>query len=385
MSRIFPCALILLWIIGPLWSASLPEFRESNIVSGLKMGYQLVLADLNRDGKLDVIVVDELSSELAWYENPGWQRHVLARDVSRTINLDCHDLDGDGIPEIAMAHDFETNPDRSKGTILLLEHNGDPREPWKKTELGHVPTAHRLRWMPVEKGKPWWLLVAPIVGEKTYPPDYVGIAPIYAYRPGEWKQITVSDQLRGVLHSIAPVEWQPGVWRLLTASFDGIELLEPRSHGIWKHVQIGAGNPVPCPKCGSSEVKMGKLGNHRFLATIEPWHGNQIAVYLERKGMWQRIVLDEELVNGHALAVADLDGDGRDEIVSGFRGKGFRVTVYQAEDAAGQKWGSTVLNTGGVAGADCKIADLNGDDLPDIVCSGASTGNVMLFENKGRH
>ncbi len=347
------------------------------------MGYQLVLADLNRDGKLDVIVVDELSNELAWYENPGWWRHVLARDVPRTINLDCQDLDGDGIPEIAMAHHFETNPDRSEGTVLLLEHSGDPREPWKKTEIDRVPTAHRLRWIPVEKGKAPWLLVAPLVGAKTYAPKYTGIAPIYAYRPGEWKRMTVSNQLRGVLHSIAPVEWKRGEWQLLTASFDGIQRLVPRPRGTWKHIPVGAGNPETCPKCGSSEVKMGTLGKQRFLATIEPWHGNQIVVYLERKGLWRRIVLDDGLLNGHALAVGDLNGDGRDEIVSGFRGKGFRVTVYTASDAAGERWEHTVLNSGGVAGADCKIADMNGDQRPDVVCSGASTGNVMLFENKG--
>ncbi|MCC6262199.1 MAG: VCBS repeat-containing protein [Bryobacterales bacterium] len=364
-------------------AASLPAFRQSNIVSGLKMGYQLVLADLNRDGKVDVIIVDEGSTELAWHENPGWQRHVLARNVPRVINLECQDLNGDGIPEIVMAHHFETNPDRSEGNVLLLEHDGDPRQLWKARELDRVPTAHRLRWIPVEKGKAPWLLVAPLVGSKTYAPDYVGIAPIYAFRPGEWKRMTISNELHGILHSIAPVEWHQGEWQLLTASFDGIERLEPRRNGLWKHVPIGKGNPEPCPRCGSSEVKMGFLGKQRFLATIEPWHGNQVAVYLERGRRWDRAVIDDGMLNGHALAVADLDGDGRDEIVSGFRGKGFRVSVYQASDREGRQWARTVLDEGGVAAADCKIGDINGDGRPDIVCSGASTGNVMLFENLG--
>jgi len=50
-------------------------------------GYQLVAADLNRDGKLDLIAVDERGTELAWYENPTWERHVIVKDVPRTINL----------------------------------------------------------------------------------------------------------------------------------------------------------------------------------------------------------------------------------------------------------------------------------------------------------
>jgi hypothetical protein len=376
-------ALVLVCVAGALLGAELPGFRAKNIVTGLKMGYQVVLADLNRDAKLDVIVVDERSTELAWYENPGWQRHVLATDLPRVINLECQDLNGDGIPEIALAHHFETNPDRSQGTVLILEHGGDPRQPWKAKEIDRVPTAHRLRWIPVEKGKLPWLLVAPLVGPKSYAPDYADEAPIYAYRPGEWKRMTVSDRLRGVLHSIAPVEWKRGNWQLLTASFDGIQRLEPAKHGEWKHVPIGKGNEEPCPLCGSSEVKMGALGKQRFLATIEPWHGNQVAVYVERGKQWERVVIEEGMINGHALAVADLNGDGRDEIVGGFRGKGFRLSVYQAEDGAGSHWKRTVLDEGGVAGADCKIAEMTGDARPDIVCSGASTGNVMLLENLG--
>src|SRR5436189_4927821 len=107
-------ALLLLLLSGgrPGPPAALPAFRATSIVSGLGMGYQLVLADLNRDKRLDVIVVDERAEELAWYENPTWTRHVLATGVPRVINLDTHDLDGDSIPEIALAHRFETDPAR---------------------------------------------------------------------------------------------------------------------------------------------------------------------------------------------------------------------------------------------------------------------------------
>lgn len=380
-----PAVVILLLLSALLGSAGeLPPFQASNIVTGLKMGYQVVLADLNADGRLDVIVVDERSDELAWYENPSWQRHVLAVDVPRIINLECQDLDGDGIPEIALAHYFETNPDRSAGDVLLLEHASDPRQPWRKRNIDRVATAHRIRWIPVEPGKTPWLLVAPIVGSNSYAPDYAAPVPIFGYRAGEWKRMQISGSLNGILHSIDPVQWTPGSWQLLTASFDGLQRLEPRASGEWKHNAIHPGNPEPCPRCGTSEVKMGYLGKQRFLATIEPWHGHQVVVYLERGKEWQRVVIEDAMVNGHALAVADLDGDGRDEIVGGFRGKDFRLSVYQADDETGDRWQRTVLDEGGVAGADCKIADMNGNGRLDIICSGASTGNVMLFENQAK-
>ena len=41
-----------------------------------------------------------------------------------------------------------------------------------------------------------------------------------------------------------------------------------------------------------------------------------------------------------------------------------------------------VIDDGGIAAADCRIEDLNGDGKPDISCIGASTGNVKLYRVK---
>ena len=59
----------------------LPRFREIVVSRDLKMGYQLLSADLNGDGRKDLLAIDERASELAWYENPGWTRHVIATGV----------------------------------------------------------------------------------------------------------------------------------------------------------------------------------------------------------------------------------------------------------------------------------------------------------------
>lgn len=365
----------------PAAPAPLPAFRETTVVSGLGMGYQIVIADLNRDRRPDVIVVDERSTELAWYESPTWTRHVLISGVPRVINLDPYDLDGDGIPEIAMAHQFETDPARSVGQVLLLTHGDDPTLPWTSRPIDTVPTAHRVRWMRVEPGKSPWLIVAPFAGAGVVAPKYAGKTPIYAYVPGTWTRQRVSSSLTGIVHSIHPVEWLPGRWQLLTASFDGVQRVVPKD-GEWTHVPITSGNLEPCPRCGTSEIKLGRLGGKRFLATIEPFHGNIVAVYLERPSGWERLVIEDGMTNGHALAVADLDGDGIDEVIASHRGKDVRVSLYRAADATGTKWNRTVLNQGGVAGADCKVADLTADGKLDIVCSGASTGNVVLFEQQ---
>ena len=74
-----------LWLLmfGVSRAADLPRFREHVVTGSLKQGYQLVSVDLNNDGKKDLIAVDEAATELAWFENPTWERHVLAVDVPR--------------------------------------------------------------------------------------------------------------------------------------------------------------------------------------------------------------------------------------------------------------------------------------------------------------
>ena len=74
-----------LWACLSLYGQDLPRFREHVITKELKFGYQLVVADLNGDGKKDLIAVDEAATQLAWFENqhPIWKRHVLATDVPR--------------------------------------------------------------------------------------------------------------------------------------------------------------------------------------------------------------------------------------------------------------------------------------------------------------
>ncbi|MEN6532856.1 MAG: VCBS repeat-containing protein, partial [Bryobacteraceae bacterium] len=65
----------------------LPTFREHVIANDLKGGYQVAAVDLTGDGRSDLIALASGMSELAWYENPGWNRHVIATGLSSPINV----------------------------------------------------------------------------------------------------------------------------------------------------------------------------------------------------------------------------------------------------------------------------------------------------------
>ncbi len=365
-------------LVAVLSGADLPHFRPHVVTQELNGGYQVTAVDMNKDGQLDLVVVAEGMSELFWLEAPGWKKHVMASGLKEPINASAWDYDHDGIPEVALAHDFDMNPGRSRGTVSLLKAKGDPRDPWSMTELDAFPSSHRLRWADIDGSGEKVLINAPLAGPNSRPPDFLDHVPILYYRPGEWKRHMIDDLEQGVLHGITIVErghHEPA--QIFTASFAGIRMRSLTAGGKFQATVLAKGAPAPWPKCGSSDVAVGHTRQGRFMAAIEPWHGNQVSVYDETKdGQWVRHVLTSDLSDGHTIQTADLNGDGVDEIIVGARGT-HNVLLYGFN---GMEWEGYVLEDNLPAAA-CAVADMNGDGKPDIVCIGGTT--LKWYENMG--
>jgi hypothetical protein len=371
--------LAVLFALSGLAPAQQPlPFTEHTIATGLKGGYQTIIVDLNHDGKPDIVALASGGLDLVWFENPGWERHVLATDLPHTINCAAGDVDADGIPEIVVAWEFANDAAKSIGKVGVLHHDGDPRQPWKLQQIDELTTSHRLRWADIDGSGKRVAINAALTGSHASPPNYAGDhAPLVMYRPGDWKREVISEANDGVQHGILITKWNPKDKRdsILTASFSGIHLLQLGNKG-WTRTEIAKGDPSPCPKCGSSDVAVGHLGPEKFLAAIEPWHGNQVAIYTLKNKTWQRQQIDDSLTDGHTVVTADLDGDGRDEVIAGFRQGTKSVFVYKAGKTG---WEKQVLDNGGMGAAACAAADLNGDRKVDIVCISSTT--LKWYEN----
>lgn len=361
-------------------SAEIPRFRAHTIATDLASGYQVVPHDVNRDGRPDLIALASRMNELVWFENPGWQRHVLAEGMERMINLAACP----GMEEIVVAYQFANNPSASIGAVDVLRPNQDRTRPWTRTEIDRLPTSHRLRCAFLEgDGRPV-VVNAPLAGATARPPEYQEKIPLVFYRPGLWRRELIGEQLQGVLHGILIHDWNgDGRDDVLTASFEGIHIYSHGRDGTWSLQRIAAGNPEPWPKSGSSDVAAGRLGRRRFLVAIEPWHGSQVVVYLPEGRQWNRTIIDDSLTDGHTILAVDLDGDGRDEIVTGHRGGTRGVHIYTAADRNGSAWRREILEQGTIAAAACAAVDLNADGRPDLACIGQATANLKWYENLG--
>jgi hypothetical protein len=380
MAVAFLCSVAFLLCFGA-GNMGMPQFRETTIATGLKGGYQVIAADLNHDGRPDLVALASDMPELVWYENPGWQRHVIAGNLSRMINLVV--LEQDSRPVIVLAAGFSNEAKKSPGTVFVLEPRGDTRDTWNIREIDRLPTSHRLRLADIDGSGRKVVVNAPLTGAETGGPDYRGHTPLVYYRPDAWRRELIGDENEGVMHGIFVMDWDgDGREEILTASFVGIHLYKLERNGAWTRTEIAKGDPSPWPKCGASDVSVGRLGDARFLCAIEPWHGNQVVVYLKERQAWTRRVIDDGYVDGHTIHAVDLDGDGRDEILAGHRGAGGGLYVYSAADREGRSWERFTLDRGGVSAASCAVADFNGDGRPDIACIGSSSANLKLYEQR---
>ncbi len=303
------------------------------------------LYDVNGDGWLDVIAGGWMESEVMWFENPGelglqrgykWKPHLLKDTRGQNEVFQLHDFDGDGTPELFVSC-------------------------WKKED----PTVA-------------WKLVTADDGSPTLERKVIGEAGGggHGYAFGDLN----GDGREDVLMETGWYERPEG---------------EPFA-APWKFHPETA---LPHPSCPFLVVDLNEDGRADIL-----WgRAHDYGLFWWEQGQpkadgtttWTEHHIDKSWSQAHCLVWADLDGDGRCELITGKRVRG-----HAGNDPGGREpaclyyytWdkpqGQFTRHAIGPPGADIGtgmqicVADLNGDGRLDIAVAGKSGTWLLMNEGK---
>ncbi len=304
-----------------------------------------MIADINQDGRPDVVIVENSSGDLRWLENPGaarirevWTPHFLAlsSNVPGAYDVDVGDIDGDGRPDVVASS-------------------------WR---LGNMFTVHRN---PGPQGT-----------EETRWPQ----API-AENLLETRMIRLGDMdgdgdldAVGTATRSGLVLWleNPGRQTRLPWTQHYIDLAPRAAHG-----QI-----VDMDKDGDPDVVLAS-GFAHDLVPSERMPVRQEVVWYENTGRgssWTKHVVDQSFEQAFEAVAADFDGDGDMDITATawLAGQGAALVWYESDGKGG--WTRHGLKGDWPRAVQVVTADLNGDGRTDIIaCAEGNTRELRWWRN----
>ena len=224
-------------------------------IDTIEIGYGLQMADVNGDGKTDIVLADK--STVQWYENPNWTKHIIARNLTKRDNvcITARDIDGDGKCEIAVGGQWNYRESVKDGAVFYLIAPEDRTQPWTPVELHHEPSVHRMHWVR-GKANQYQLVVKPLRGRGSKRGDGAGIRVLEYSRPADpktqWNYDVVCDFIH-LSHNFHPVNWDDDQEEeIIIAGKEGVWHFD-NQNGQWSERQLTSNFEVRTLPSSSSQ------------------------------------------------------------------------------------------------------------------------------------
>jgi hypothetical protein len=375
---------------------SKPSFSKK-VVGELKnetgkgaMNTFFTLGDINADGWTD-IVVSGRNGQMAWFENKRgsgeWERHV----VDEVENQECGgvvcDLNGDGLPDILNGGDYRSdtvswweNPGARGGrwtrrVIVQTGHPqfhdliiGDVTNDGRKSLVFWNQGAATLHWAPLPKDpmvSPWpdIRIIASGMREDGQPEEGLAIADV----DGDGKNEIVAGT-RWCRYTGEPGrEWE--VHKFAGGYITTVIAVGDLDGDGRNEVVLSEGDP-----CIYGKTQGGRL------AWFKPKG--------DARGPWEEHVLEDFLMDAHSLALGDICGNGRLDILVGeIRGKtgenahGPRLMVWENDGNA--RFTRHIIDEG-TGCHHARLADFRKKGVLDIASRpllGSERWNIIVWRN----
>ena len=299
------------------------------------------VADINRDGRPDVVIVENFFGDVKWYENPGdfrpgvlWKRHYISKGgLLGAYDLDLADINQDGFPDVA------ASSWRLGNNFTWFAHPGTTgQEPWAAQLIDTLPEDTRT------------VRAADFDGDGR--PDLLGTSA--AARIVLWYQNTGRS---------GRDRWKRHVIDLTLG------------------VQPVHGEAFDIDRDGDSDVVMALGGWGENPGGGVLWYEN--LGMEEGRLQWKKHIISQKLPRGFEAVAGDLDGDGDVDVAATGHGSGILAWFENPGDARG-RWTRHLLKAGWSNANQVIIDDFNGDGRADIAAV-AERGSLELrwWRNEG--